>query len=183
MVRDLHLHRKCVALRSKSKMKTIEDLYLNIFKHLMFWSVYIYVELYWSFAKDSANSFGNSDVSSFFPPICQAIGTSSPLCHRGIYDLHIIELKHVPFLETLPEGEMIELQVPWGDRDPSADWWLVGPSGRDMSAHMCLNICLNDLKWVTFGDIWRLRVRHLRNIDGNRWMFSKDHPWKTVDFG
>ncbi len=30
---------------------------------------------------------------------------------RGIYDLHIIELKHVPFLETLPEGEMIELQV------------------------------------------------------------------------
>lgn len=31
--------------------------------------------------------------------------------NRGIYDLHIIELKHVPFLETLPEGEMIELQV------------------------------------------------------------------------
>lgn len=30
---------------------------------------------------------------------------------RGIYDLHIIELKHVPFLETLPEGEMIELQA------------------------------------------------------------------------
>ncbi|CAK9030675.1 Chloride transport protein 6 (Chloride channel protein 6) (ClC-6), partial [Durusdinium trenchii] len=33
------------------------------------------------------------------------------LFNRGIYDLHIVELKHVPFLETLPEGEMIELQV------------------------------------------------------------------------
>ena len=42
-----------------------------------------------------------------------------PFVARGIYDLHIIELKHVPFLETLPEGEMIELQVRfrWGKLD------------------------------------------------------------------
>lgn len=69
-----------------------------------------------------------------------------------------------------------------GDRDPPADWWLVGPSGRYNASiyvlkYMCLglglNICLNDLKWykdqiwVTFGDIWRLRmrVRHVRNME------------------
>lgn len=31
--------------------------------------------------------------------------------NRGIYDLHIIELKHIPFLEQNPEKEMIPLQA------------------------------------------------------------------------
>ena len=30
---------------------------------------------------------------------------------RGIYDMHIIELKHVPLLEVLPEKQMDFLQV------------------------------------------------------------------------
>lgn len=45
---------------------------------------------------------------------------SSRWVGRGIYDLHIVELKHVPFLETLPEGEMIELQA--GYRVGSVSW-------------------------------------------------------------